>query len=167
VTTMERCPVCGGASPMRADTCEERREIAGVLFSAPVACDACTICGEKFVGFEALARFELEAAAALALRGRRTGSALRFMRSALGYRSAELAGLLDVAPETFSRWETGDREPDARAFALVGSLATDRLNGGNHTLAMLRAMREPARIEPGETVRLERVDRRWVNSGER
>lgn len=154
---MERCPVCGGESPMRADTCEESREIAGVLFSAPVACDVCPVCGETFVGHEALSRFELEAAVELARRGHRTGSALRFMRSALGFRSRELAGLLGVVAETFSRWETGDREPEPRAFALVGSLAADRLDGSERMLAILRAMHEPARIEPGETVRLARV----------
>jgi DNA-binding transcriptional regulator YiaG len=73
------------------------------------------------VAGEALSKLELAAAAELARLGRRSGPALRFMRKALGYRAVELAAL-DVAPETLSRWETGEREVEGRAFALVGLL---------------------------------------------
>jgi DNA-binding XRE family transcriptional regulator len=35
------------------------------------------------------------------------GDEVRFARQSLGLTQARLAGLLDVAPETVSRWETG------------------------------------------------------------
>jgi DNA-binding transcriptional regulator YiaG len=35
------------------------------------------------------------------------GDEIRFSRKSLGFTQARLAGVLDVAPETVSRWETG------------------------------------------------------------
>jgi len=35
------------------------------------------------------------------------GEEIRFARKSLGFTQARLAGVLDVAPETVSRWETG------------------------------------------------------------
>ena len=151
---MTKCPTCGAASLAMA-VCSERIELAGEVFTAAdVPCERCAECGEELVSYEERARFELGVAAELARRGRRTGTALRFMRKALGFRAAELAALLAVAPETFSRWENGEREPEPRAFALVGMLAHERLAGhGDEALTMLRAMREPA-APTSEPVRL-------------
>jgi len=139
---MAKCPTCGAAR-LVAGECDERVEVAGVTFRATVPCERCKACGESLVSSEVLGRFELTVAAELARIGRRTGPALRYMRKAMGYGSAEIAGLLGVAPETFSRWETGQRPPDASVFALVGRLVADRLVGHDDTAAMLRGIASP------------------------
>lgn len=147
---MTKCTACG-SDRVIASSCEERLDVAGVSFTAELSCTRCESCGETFVTSEALGRLELAAAAELAAMGRRTGVALRFMRKALGLRAGELAALLGVAPETFSRWENGEREPDAQTFALVGALAAEQLTGGHRMRDTLRAMREP--VLPSTTPR--------------
>ena len=148
---------CGGG--LVASIGEERIDAGGVTFAADVPHNACSTCGERYLAADDLERLELAAAVELARIGRRTGSALRFMRKALGFRAKDLAALLGVAPETFSRWETGEREPDAHAFALVGGLAADRLDGSERTASLLRAAREPATSAPVVAVRLELAHR--------
>jgi putative zinc finger/helix-turn-helix YgiT family protein len=152
---MTKCPTCG-AVRLVADECDERVEVAGVTFMARVPCSRCKACGGTLLSDRTLERFELTVAVELARIGRRTGSALRYMRKALGFGSAEIATLLGVAPETFSRWETGTRAPDAGAFALVGALAADRLVGHEATAERLRGIASP-RALPKRPVRL-RVD---------
>ncbi len=149
---MRKCVACGGE--LAASIGEERIDVGGVTFAGDVPHEACATCGERYLAAGDLERFELAAAVELARLGRRTGPALRFMRKALGFRAKELAALLGVAPETFSRWETGEREPDAHAFALVGGLAADRLDGTERTAGLLRAAREPATSAPVGAVRL-------------
>ncbi len=146
---VRKCPMCG-AKKLEAATCEATQRVDGLTFTATVPCQRCGACGEELVGGDGLERFDLTVAVELVRSGRRTGAALRFMRKCLGYKSGDLAALLDVAPETFSRWETGEREPDARAFALVGFLAAARLRGEDEdALALLRAMRDPREQGPG------------------
>lgn len=95
----------------------------------------------RFQGVAELGHFELAVAEKLAGLGIRTGEAFKFMRKALGLRAVDLAELLDVAAETVSRWETG--EPEARAFALLGSIVAERLRGQEETVDRLRALRSP------------------------
>ncbi len=134
---------------MTAGVCTLERMVDGLTFSLSVPCVRCDACGEELTSHEAGERFELAIAAKLAAGGRRTGPALRFMRKALGLRAAELAQLIGVAAETFSRWETGEREPDAQSFALVGFLAQSKLEGhSDRAIEMLRAIREPVPMGP-------------------
>jgi DNA-binding transcriptional regulator YiaG len=66
-----------------------------------------------------LGRLELEAAiAVLSEADSIRGDELRFARKAMGLRQPDLAGLLDVATETVSRWETG-AEPIRRQTQLA------------------------------------------------
>jgi DNA-binding transcriptional regulator YiaG len=75
---------------------------------------------------EALGRAEMAIATALALEGPVHGEAFRFMRGALGMTAKALAELLGVAPETVSRWETGERDVDRGAWLTLGSLVLER-----------------------------------------
>lgn len=137
-----RCPACGEGR-LVASTITETREVANLEFASEVAAERCDACGEVFTESAALERFELGVAAELAMAGARSGSALRFMRTALGLRSAELAGILDVRPETYSRWETGDQEPPVHVMVLVGRIAQDRLDGTSRTIEALQAVGSP------------------------
>jgi putative zinc finger/helix-turn-helix YgiT family protein len=155
--TMRKCPTCGDGK-LEAGLYSHEIDVGGISFHAdhnlPGKRCTNTGCGEVLFGDEALARFELHVTAALAEGGYRSGTALRFMRHALGMRAAELAALVGVTPETFSRWETGERDVDPRAFALVGALARARLDRrAEWTEAALRAIASPQKL-PGVPLRL-------------
>jgi len=148
-----RCAACG-SDELRAGSTDWRLEIAGIHFTAGLRAKICPDCGESYVDSSELERFELLAARWLADDGARSGDAFRFMRKALGLRAVELAELLDSSPETISRWEHGKLQPvDARAFALLGAMAADRLAGHNDTRSRLEALRSPSKVP--NTVSLE------------
>lgn len=79
----------------------------------------CSSCGETLFDVKEVERQELEAATLLVARGVRTGPEFKFIRKLAGLRANELAEMLDVRPETVSRWERGEVEiPRAVAYAL-------------------------------------------------
>jgi transcriptional regulator with XRE-family HTH domain len=68
---------------------------------------------------EEVEKLEKADADAIVERGIRTGSELRLVRKVAGLRANELASVLDVTPETVSRWEGGKQTiPRAIAFAV-------------------------------------------------
>ena len=149
--TSKHCVKCGG--DLVASIGEERIRVGEVAFGADLVHEVCAGCGERFLSAKELERFELAVAVELARIGWRTGSALRFMRKALGFRVSEWAELLGVAPETLSRWETSESEPDAHAFAFAGKLAAERLES-ERTLTASKATHQPATSPPVTAVRL-------------
>jgi transcriptional regulator with XRE-family HTH domain len=68
----------------------------------------------------------------------------KFMRKALGLRAVDIAELLDVAAETLSRWETGQRPVDRASWIAVSAMVLDKLEGRTTTLDRLKALLEPA-----------------------
>lgn len=145
-----RCPLCNGAEL-------ERREVAHVLnvggieFHGTVEGDSCPACGEEIVGHTELKNFALLVADLMARRAERQPDRVRFIRRALGLKGVELARLLDVTPETVSRWEHGssDREMDARSFALLGAMVVDALAGRDDIRKRLEvAVAGPTKVEP-------------------
>jgi transcriptional regulator with XRE-family HTH domain len=75
------------------------------------------------------------------------------MRKALGLKAADLATLLDLTPETISRWENGRGSIDVGALAVLRGLVADRIAGSDQTMTMLRAIRSPAQT-PAKVVSL-------------
>jgi len=123
------CPHCE-RSTVASATHELSRRIAGVTFRATVPAELCTSCETPVIADADLQRFELLAARELVAMGVYTGDAARFMRKSLEITAAQLAELVDVAPETVSRWETGKTEAPPRAlFLLLGFFVADRLEG--------------------------------------
>jgi putative zinc finger/helix-turn-helix YgiT family protein len=110
-----RCPNCKKTNTLR-------------LWEAPIAVMGvdvlahglrCSACGETLFDAKEVERQELEAAHLLVARGIRTGVEFKFIRKLAGLRANELAEMLDVRPETVSRWERGEVEiPRAVAYAL-------------------------------------------------
>jgi putative zinc finger/helix-turn-helix YgiT family protein len=137
---MEQCAECGGKR-FKATTMTDRVEISGVVFNGEIPAHECVKCGHQYAHADQLAKFELAVAERLARLGIRTGAAFKFMRKVLQMRAVDLAELLDVTAETISRWETG--EPEARAFALLGSMVSERMRGDQQTVERLRALRSP------------------------
>jgi hypothetical protein len=119
------CPCCDGST--RAARTQETRAVAGTTYVVSVVARKCRACKETFVPGKALERVELTIAAALAMDGPPTGETFRFMRKALGIAAMKLAVLLDVAAETLSRWERGQRAVDLNAWLTVGTLVLERV----------------------------------------
>ncbi|MEQ8454956.1 MAG: helix-turn-helix domain-containing protein [Sandaracinaceae bacterium] len=149
---MERCSKCGH-SELGGVTEDRQVEVAGYVFDVRVDAHACEQCGARYVSLPELERADLLAAAWLAEHGVREREAFRFMRKALGMRAVDLSELLDVAPETVSRWERGALPVEPRACALLGTLVCERVEGHERTLQRLRALREPPEV-PAGAVRL-------------
>ena len=111
-----------------------RQEVSGRVFTATVPALVCPVCGEKVIDGPLLLQKEREVAAALAREGPVDGDSFRFMRTTLRLRAADLAALLDVAPETISKWENG-KNPVLRTAWLVvaGHGARERRQGSDAT----------------------------------
>jgi putative zinc finger/helix-turn-helix YgiT family protein len=147
---MKRCPECGGKveKALVADTVEVGRH----EFTARVPAFKCRGCGEVYFDGPALEKLELRAAVELAKAGESSPEVMRFMRKALGMKAAELAALLDLTPETVSRWETGKQPLEHRAMAVLGSLVIERSEGRTAVLDTLKALQKPRKL--GRVVKL-------------
>jgi len=139
-----KCGKCGAEAP--SGQVPARIKVAGHTFTGEVAGARCGACGEEYYDGPAFERFELTVAVMLSTSDEPSGESFKFMRKVAGLRAAELAGLLDVAAETVSRWETGALPVERRALALLAAILADALAGSDATLERLRAMRQPARL---------------------
>lgn len=141
---MKRCSNCSGK--VEKTQAPESVRVGRHLFSARVPAFRCRDCGEVYFQGPALERFELLVAVELARAGEASGEVMRFIRKALGLKAAELAELLDVTPETVSRWETGKQPLEHRAMAVLGSLVIERAEGRTAVLDTLKALRTPRKL---------------------
>jgi DNA-binding transcriptional regulator YiaG len=81
--------------------------------------ERCPKCEDVTLSLEESQRLEHEAAKAIVGRGIRTGSEFKFVRKMTGRTAVELASILDVEPDTVSRWERNAvKFPRAAAFTL-------------------------------------------------
>jgi transcriptional regulator with XRE-family HTH domain len=71
-------------------------------------------------------------------------------------RAADLAELLDVTPETVSRWETGKLDVAHAAWATLADVVIERTEGRTRMLDRLRALREPKKLAKTVTLTLPR-----------
>jgi DNA-binding XRE family transcriptional regulator len=68
--------------------------------------------------------------------------ALRFLRKRAKLTAAQLAELLDTAPETISRWENGKADFVRGTWNTVAALAIEAMQGRDETTRRLRAIQE-------------------------
>ena len=79
----------------------------------------CENCGEILFDADEVRRQERAVASGLVARGVRTGKEFKFVRKLAGLQAVDLAAMLDVRPETVSRWERDTIPvPRTAAFAL-------------------------------------------------
>jgi DNA-binding transcriptional regulator YiaG len=105
-----------------------------------------TVCanGHAELDLEQLAAYERRAAAVVLSEAADVGGAeIRFARKSLGITQARLAALLDVAPETVSRWETS-----SETMSRVSRLAL---------LSVVRDAGALSRLENNEPARITEV----------
>ena len=111
-------------STMSANRITITRKIDGRAFSVDVP----TVerrAGEVGVDLEMARGAEVAIACAVAA-GPPSAAGLRYIRGALGMSGVRLAELLDVRPETLSRWESGASNFDRTTWLAVGALARER-----------------------------------------
>jgi DNA-binding transcriptional regulator YiaG len=123
-----------------------KRKVAGRTFKSAIPAIKCAECGEETYAGPDLAAFDLAVAGELASHGVATGEAFSFMRRALGMKALELAELLDVSPETVSRWEHGKLPLERGPVALLTAMVLDRVADTTTTVDRLRALRKPRRL---------------------
>jgi putative zinc finger/helix-turn-helix YgiT family protein len=149
---MKRCYACK-SERLRAGQTTVRREFGGRAFEVKnVPALVCAKCGEFTIDGVDLVRAENAITAELARAGPMTGDAFKWLRKAIALKATEIGELLDVAPETISRWETGERPPDRAAWLMLGTMALEMLEGRSQTIDRLRDLK--ARPGTSKVVRL-------------
>ena len=110
---------------MQRPTCKKeamrpwKGKITSMGVELAVAGQRCPSCDETVFDGEEVEQQEREIATAIVARGVRTAEEFKFMRKVADFRANEIAELLDVRPETVSRWERAEAEiPRSAAFAL-------------------------------------------------
>ncbi len=96
----------------------------------------CESCGELLFDADEVRRQERALASALVQRGIRIGREFKLVRKLAGLRAAELAEMLDVRPETVSRWERDEVAIPRSAAFVLGELF-DRPREARRRLAAL------------------------------
>jgi putative zinc finger/helix-turn-helix YgiT family protein len=155
-----KCTNCGSERWTRGTTVE-KLTVDGRTYVANLNATVCSKCEEGLVAGDELEKFEVAIAVDLAKTGARSGEAIKFMRKAIGLRATDLAGLLDIAPETLSRWETGDREAPRGDVATIGALVLDHASGSTATADRLRALGDRPKL--AKVVELHPHARRQAN----
>ena len=143
MNTLTRCISCTNQTLVTQKQ-QHTLTVSNYTFEAALPVIHCNSCSENYWDGQAIERFELMVAAWLAKEGVSSGESFKFMRKVLGLRAVELANLLDVAPETLSRWEQGHRSADRKALSILGSLVIDQLEGHHTTLDRLQALQKPS-----------------------
>jgi DNA-binding transcriptional regulator YiaG len=118
-----------------------RQEISGRMFTATLPARVCPTCGEKMVAYEDIHPVDLEAAAVLAREGPSDGASFKFMRTVLRMKAADLAGLLDVTPESISKWENARTPVRRAAWMVLAELVLDEVGRGARTPVLERLER--------------------------
>jgi hypothetical protein len=143
---MKTCVQCGSKDFERM-TQELRQEIAGHSYIMnAVDVPKCAQCGETYLPGCLLGSFELLIAWHLVSHGVFSGDVLRFTRKALGLRAVDLASLLGVTAEHFSKWENDQLPLQVQPMALVAEMVNDRLHNRTTTTDLLKAIKEPRPI---------------------
>lgn len=151
---MKTCTNCEG-SAFELATEELRHKVAGRAYIMNAEnVTRCVACGETYVPGLVLLSFELLVAWDLISHGVFSGEVLRFARKALGFKAGELAALLDMTPQHFSKLENDNAPVQAQSMVIVAELVNDQIHGRTTTVELLKSTRE-AGPAPKNPVRLE------------
>jgi hypothetical protein len=120
-------------------------KVAGRVFQAEVPAERCTRCGELYFRGPSVERWERAIARDLMTCGPVSAEGLSYSRRAVGMEAVRLAELLDVRPETVSRWENGRRPIDRATWLAAGTLILEELAEEHEALDRVRALAKPPR----------------------
>jgi putative zinc finger/helix-turn-helix YgiT family protein len=153
---MKRCSECDREGLLKT-TEPDTLTVAGRSFTAAVPAWHCEACGKTYLDGPSLGDFELAVAREIATQGPASGETFRFMRKSIGMRAADLAELLDVTPETVSRWETGKLDVARAAWATLADVVVEHAEGASRMLDRLRTLREPKKLAKALRLELPRL----------
>lgn len=155
----KRCPVCGkGALEIRREPRRYGRGIDVILMDLEVR--HCQTCGEEFEVIPNIERLHEAIARDLAKSGHRLRAGeVRFLRTHLGYSSADFARVMGVSPETVSRWESkgAPKRMALSAERLLRLMVLQNEPVRSYDLEVAGASEEPA----SEPLRLRVTHDRW------
>jgi putative zinc finger/helix-turn-helix YgiT family protein len=140
VDQLKKCVMCGQEACERARVSRERT-VGGVAFSMELEGDRCANCGETYYDLQAMGQFEQAVAYKLAELGIAAGDSFKILRRRLELRAADVAEMLDVTPETISRWERGAVPVDKAAFLVLAAIYLEKHEGEHRMIDRLRAAR--------------------------
>ena len=124
------------------------RKIAGRTYHVDVSVHVAAD-GEEIIQARDLTKADLSIAAVIAGEGPVLGETFSWMRRALGLQARQLAELLDVRPESVSRWERGERPMDRAAWLLLAGVVLDRVGlrvAPLEWMAKIAATTQPPRL---------------------
>ena len=150
-----KCSSCGGVSKVTATTHRYVESGLPSVVLSGVQVRTCAACGEHEVAIPNLAG--LHRSIALSIVHRRsalTGAELRFLRQFLGRSSKDFAKILGIVPETFTRWQTGERVITPAADRLVRLLVLHTQPRTDYSEEMLAAIRPTPPKRPRIALRL-------------
>src|SRR4051812_46497597 len=127
---LKKCIKCGGTK-LRETSTPLKQVVDGREFTGALRTQTCDACGESYVDLADGKRYEMDVARDLAVGAAIGPEGFRYMRKALGMKADHLASLLDVARETLSRWETGEREIPRMAWALLAGIVLEDVKGAS------------------------------------
>lgn len=142
---VKKCVKCGGTK-FRESATPLKQVVDGREFTGSLRTRTCESCSEGYVDLSDGKRYEMDVARDLAVGAGIGPEGFRYMRKALGMKAEQLATLLDVARETLSRWETGDREIPRMAWALLAGIVLEGSTGSSPTLSRLVDFKEPPKL---------------------
>ena len=131
-----KCLLCGATA--REELIEQTITVGGRKYVYKVPAVTCSKCGESLMNGPDVKALEVRVAARIANDGIVSGETFRFMRNVLGMKAVNLAALLDVTPETISRWENGAKNVDRASWVTLGGLIIDELEGKHAALDRLK-----------------------------
>jgi putative zinc finger/helix-turn-helix YgiT family protein len=147
----DRCARCRSLNAALPSRIEVTKTIGGTTFTAIVQGRRCTHCGAEAADPRDVETFHLHVALHLAEAGCVGAEEVRFFRSVLRLRTQRLADMLDVAPETVSRWEAGRRKPSTAPKALLALMVSDTWSARGHTVECLSRLKRrrplPAKVQ--------------------
>lgn len=133
-----KCPVCGSRTSTNRESFNYKASGLPNVTLVGVEIRRCRECGEYEVAIPAIEGLHKAIARALVEKpGRLDENEIRFLRKHLGFSGADLARVIDAAPETVSRWERGAQPMSPIAERLLRMLVVNREPIADYSLERL------------------------------
>ena len=170
---METCLNCDGALEIVADQPYRYRE-SGLdqVWLTGLTQYRCGKCGEMSVELPCVDELHLLIGRSIVCkRELLTGPEVRFLRKEIGIKSKEMAALLSIEPETYSRWENGRQVLDAchdKSLRMIYVMQASEQRGKVLFGDWMSALRQIATQKaPQESGRMEFSLAEWLNLPDR
>ena len=137
-----QCCECENYQMVDAEV-EERLTVAGRAFVVVVPGTECLQCGNTYLRYDAMIAVKRSVAMELVRHGDVNAETFKYMRKTIPMSVAELAPLLHVAPETVSRWESGEQPIEPNAAALLALMVVEAIEGRSTCIDHLKATLDP------------------------